>query len=224
MLIEDCAHAHASEWRGQRVGTFGVGGTFSFQSSKLMTAGEGGMIISNDDGFERQARSVHDCGRLPGEWFYSHFSYGSNYRLSEWQGVVLMAQLGRLDRANSAASQERALAGPRTQSDTRHHSAKARRTLHPQWSICIHLSRRQQTVCRHLDGELYRCNECRRHSEPGQLSSTARAGHVPQRGIPQAVERNAGHRRACFLKAIVSAHPSRRLGNGLDSAACAAGR
>jgi dTDP-4-amino-4,6-dideoxygalactose transaminase len=79
------------------VGTFGVGGTFSFQSSKLMTAGEGGMVISNDDGFERQARSVHDCGRLPGEWFYSHFSYGSNYRLSEWQGAILMAQLGRLD-------------------------------------------------------------------------------------------------------------------------------
>ena len=62
-----------------------------------MTAGEGGMIISNDDGFERQARSVHDCGRMPGEWFYSHFSYGSNYRLSEWQGAILTAQLGRLD-------------------------------------------------------------------------------------------------------------------------------
>ncbi len=46
---------------------------------------------------ERQARSVHDCGRMPGEWFYSHFIYGSNYRLSEWQGAVLQAQLGRLD-------------------------------------------------------------------------------------------------------------------------------
>jgi len=96
-LIEDSAHAHASEWRGKRIGTYGVAGTFSFQSSKLMTAGEGGMIISNDDTFERNARSVHDCGRMPGEWFYSHFIYGSNYRLSEWQGAVLMAQLGRLD-------------------------------------------------------------------------------------------------------------------------------
>jgi dTDP-4-amino-4,6-dideoxygalactose transaminase len=96
-LLEDCSHAHASEWRGQRIGTFGVAGTFSFQSSKLMTAGEGGIIISNDDNFERQARSVHDCGRMPGEWFYSHFIYGSNYRLSEWQGAVLSAQLSRLD-------------------------------------------------------------------------------------------------------------------------------
>ena len=96
-LIEDCAHAHASEWRGQRVGTFGVAGTFSFQASKLMTAGEGGMIISNSDKFEVHARSVHDCGRMPGEWFYSHFVYGSNYRLSEWQGAILQVQLGRLD-------------------------------------------------------------------------------------------------------------------------------
>jgi len=96
-LIEDSSHAHASEWRGKRIGAFGSAGTFSFQSSKLMTAGEGGMIISNDDHFERQARSVHDCGRMPREWFYSHFIYGSNYRLSEWQGAVLNVQLGRLD-------------------------------------------------------------------------------------------------------------------------------
>jgi dTDP-4-amino-4,6-dideoxygalactose transaminase len=97
VLVEDSSHAHASEWRGQRVGTFGVAGTFSFQSSKLMTAGEGGMIISNHDKFEVQARSVHDCGRMPGEWFYSHFIYGSNYRLSEWQGAILQVQLSRLD-------------------------------------------------------------------------------------------------------------------------------
>jgi dTDP-4-amino-4,6-dideoxygalactose transaminase len=96
-LVEDSAHAHGSEWRGRKIGTFGTAATFSFQSSKLMTAGEGGIILSNDDAFERQARSVHDCGRMPGEWFYSHFIYGSNYRLSEWQGAVLNVQLGRLE-------------------------------------------------------------------------------------------------------------------------------
>jgi len=96
-LVEDSSHAHASEWRGQRVGTFGVASTFSFQSSKLITAGEGGIIICNNDKFEVQARSVHDCGRMPGEWFYSHFIYGSNYRLSEWQGAILNVQLSRLD-------------------------------------------------------------------------------------------------------------------------------
>jgi dTDP-4-amino-4,6-dideoxygalactose transaminase len=96
-LIEDSAHAHGSEWRGKKIGTFGTAATFSFQASKLMTAGEGGIIISDDDHFERQARSVHDCGRMPGEWFYSHFIYGSNYRLSEWQGAILNVQLGRLE-------------------------------------------------------------------------------------------------------------------------------
>jgi dTDP-4-amino-4,6-dideoxygalactose transaminase len=96
-LVEDSAHAHGSEWNGKKVGTVGKAATFSFQACKLMTAGEGGMIISNDDAFERQARSVHDCGRMPGEWFYSHFIYGSNYRLSEWQGAVLNVQLQRLE-------------------------------------------------------------------------------------------------------------------------------
>src|SRR6201993_4425463 len=96
-LIEDSAHAHGSEWNGKKIGTFGKAATFSFQASKLMTAGEGGIIISNDDAFERQARSVHDCGRMPGEWLYRHFINGSNYRLSEWQGAVLSVQLKRLD-------------------------------------------------------------------------------------------------------------------------------
>ena len=96
-LIEDSAHAHGSEWSGRKIGTFGTAATFSFQSSKLITAGEGGIIISSDGGFERMARSVHDCGRMPGEWFYSHFIYGSNYRLSEWQGAILNVQLGRLE-------------------------------------------------------------------------------------------------------------------------------
>ncbi|HVU86222.1 MAG TPA: DegT/DnrJ/EryC1/StrS family aminotransferase [Pirellulales bacterium] len=97
IVLEDCAHAHGSQWRGRPVGTFGRAGTFSFQQSKLMTAGEGGIIITNDDETERLLRSVHDCGRMPGKWFYSHFIYGSNYRLSEWQGAILGAQLTRLD-------------------------------------------------------------------------------------------------------------------------------
>ena len=97
LLVEDCAHAHGSEWKGQKVGSMGACGTFSFQASKLMTAGEGGIIITKDADLEVRLRSVHDCGRMPGEWFYSHFINGSNYRLSEWQGAVLSQQLNRLD-------------------------------------------------------------------------------------------------------------------------------
>jgi len=94
--MEDSSHAHGSEWRGRKIGAIGDIGTFSFQASKLMTAGEGGMVVTNSPELERIARSVHDCGRMPGEWFYSHFIYGSNYRLSEWQGAVLSQQLRRL--------------------------------------------------------------------------------------------------------------------------------
>jgi dTDP-4-amino-4,6-dideoxygalactose transaminase len=112
-LVEDCSHAHASEWKGRRIGTFGTAGTFSFQSSKLMTAGEGGIIVTNDASFEKLARSVQDCGRMPGQWFYSHFINGSNYRLSEWQGAVLSAQLSRLD----------------SQTDRRHRNARLLDTL-----------------------------------------------------------------------------------------------
>src|SRR5712692_9381252 len=96
-LIEDCSHAHSSEWSHKKVGTFGIAGTFSFQASKVMTAGEGGIVLTNDEAFERMARSVHDCGRMPGHHFYKHLVYGSNYRLSEWQGALLRVQLTRLD-------------------------------------------------------------------------------------------------------------------------------
>jgi 3-amino-5-hydroxybenzoate synthase len=78
------------------VGNFGEVGTFSFQQGKLLTAGEGGAVVTNDPELERKARSIHDCGRLPGEWFYAHFQYGSNYRMTEWQGAILRKQLERL--------------------------------------------------------------------------------------------------------------------------------
>ncbi|NPV65996.1 MAG: DegT/DnrJ/EryC1/StrS family aminotransferase [Anaerolineae bacterium] len=107
-LVEDSSHAHGSEWRGRKIGAIGDIGTFSFQQSKLMTAGEGGIVITNDDAIERQARAAHDCGRMPGEWFYAHFVYGSNYRLSEWQAAILSQQLARLD--EQAAVRSRAAA------------------------------------------------------------------------------------------------------------------
>lgn len=114
-LVEDSSHAHGSEWKGRKIGGIGDVGTFSFQASKLMTAGEGGVVITNDDELAVRIRSVHDCGRMPGEWFYSHFIYGSNYRLSEWQGAVLSQQLARLDeqarvRSKNAAYLNQALA------------------------------------------------------------------------------------------------------------------
>lgn len=100
LLIEDCAHAHGSRWRDQHVGSFGAAGTFSFQQSKLMTAGEGGAIVSSDPSLGARIRSFADCGRRPGAWFYDHYALGGNYRMSEWQAAVLAAQLARFPEQN----------------------------------------------------------------------------------------------------------------------------
>ena len=94
-LIEDCAHAHGTTWRGKGVGSFGSFGSFSMQRSKLMTAGEGGVLIASDEQLHAKAWSYWNCGRVPGAHWYDHRSYGSNFRMTEWQGAVLRAQLAR---------------------------------------------------------------------------------------------------------------------------------
>ena len=99
-LIEDCAHAHGTVWRGRGVGSWGSFGSFSMQASKLMTAGEGGVLTCNDPHLRDLAWSYANCGREAGEWFYHHPRYGSNLRMSEWQGAVLAAQLTRFPEQN----------------------------------------------------------------------------------------------------------------------------
>ena len=94
-LIEDCAHAHGSQWRGRGVGSYGSFGSFSMQQGKLMTAGEGGALIGNDPALLEAAWNYADCGRERGRWFYHHASIGSNFRMTEWQGAVLLGQLER---------------------------------------------------------------------------------------------------------------------------------
>jgi dTDP-4-amino-4,6-dideoxygalactose transaminase len=94
-LIEDCAHAHGSQWRGRGAGSYGSFGSFSMQQGKLMTAGEGGALIGNDEDLLAAAWSYADCGRERGRWFYHHATIGSNFRMSEWQGAVLLGQLER---------------------------------------------------------------------------------------------------------------------------------
>ena len=95
-LIEDAAHAHGSEWGGRRAGSLGLAGSFSFQNSKVMTAGEGGMLTGNDADFAARARSIADQGRRPGGGWFHHYTLGTNYRITAWQAAVLLAQLERL--------------------------------------------------------------------------------------------------------------------------------
>jgi dTDP-4-amino-4,6-dideoxygalactose transaminase len=94
-VIEDAAQAQGSKWNGKRVGAIGNAGTFSFQQSKNITSGEGGAIVTNDDLIEERIRSFHNCGRKIGQAWYYHFNMGGNYRLSELQAAILLAQLER---------------------------------------------------------------------------------------------------------------------------------
>ena len=95
VLIEDSAHAQGTRWRDRGAGSFGSFGSFSFEAHKLMTAGEGGALITSDDLLRRKALAYLNCGRAEGGHWYHHPTYGSNLRITEWQGAVLKAQLRR---------------------------------------------------------------------------------------------------------------------------------
>jgi len=95
VVIEDAAQAWGASWQGCMAGTLGHVGCFSFQSSKNITAGEGGMILSNDAAIGAMARSLSNCGRQPDGLWYAHYVLGGNYRLSELHGAILRVQLRR---------------------------------------------------------------------------------------------------------------------------------
>lgn len=96
-IIEDCSHAHGAVWKGKGAGSIGTLGTFSFQNAKLMTSGEGGMVVTNDSKMTERLILETNCGRAEKDTNYQHVIIGTNARLSEFQGAVLRAQLSRLD-------------------------------------------------------------------------------------------------------------------------------
>lgn len=97
VVIEDAAHAHGSEYKGRRLGSLGALSTFSFQASKTLTCGEGGIILTSDEGLERICRALHTCGRYPESAWYEHILLGGNYRLNEFQAALLLSQFERLE-------------------------------------------------------------------------------------------------------------------------------
>jgi len=96
-VIEDAAQAWGAEWRGKRIGAFGSAGAFSFQSSKNITCGEGGIILTNDEEIAKLCRSYVNCGRVEGGMWYEHHYLGGNARLTEFQGAILREQLRRYE-------------------------------------------------------------------------------------------------------------------------------
>ena len=95
-VIEDCAHAHGGKWRNKGAGAIGDFGCFSFQSSKLMTAGEGGGVITSNLEYYERAQSFMNCGRASVTDKFRHRLIGFNYRITELQAAILEAQLARL--------------------------------------------------------------------------------------------------------------------------------
>lgn len=95
-LFEDCAHAHGSENNGRRAGNFGIGGAYSFFATKVMTSGEGGMIVTNDEVIAQKARLLRNHGK-PEPWVSYHTDLGTNWRMSELNAAVALSQLARLD-------------------------------------------------------------------------------------------------------------------------------
>ncbi|OPZ09211.1 MAG: L-glutamine:2-deoxy-scyllo-inosose aminotransferase [candidate division BRC1 bacterium ADurb.BinA364] len=96
IVIEDCARAHGTEWKGKKTGSIGHFGGYSFWTSKLMTAGEGGFLTVNDDSLFHRAWSVANQGRQIGGEFYEHSVLGCNERMSQFTAAILLGQLERL--------------------------------------------------------------------------------------------------------------------------------
>ena len=89
---------HGGFWRGKGAGTLGDIGCFSFQSSKLMTCGEGGIILTSDERLEERCHAYVNSGRVKtsDRTAAEGTMLGWNYRITEWQAAVLLAQLERL--------------------------------------------------------------------------------------------------------------------------------
>ena len=115
LLIEDCAHVHGARWRDRGAGSIGDFGSFSMQSSKLLTAGEGGAVSAREEVGAERVWSLVDCGRRPADAGFPEQLMGHNLRMTEWQAAVAREQLRRLPeqherRASRLALFERALA------------------------------------------------------------------------------------------------------------------
>lgn len=97
MVLEDSAQAHGAEWRGKRIGGIGHTGTFSFQTTKNLSSGEGGAIVTNDDDLADRIRSFANCGRVKGGAWYDHHEQAGNHRLGGFQAALLCVGLERIE-------------------------------------------------------------------------------------------------------------------------------
>ncbi len=95
-IIEDCAEAHGAAWNGQKVGSFGIISCFSFFGNKVITTGEGGMCITNNEQLNERMRILRDHGMSKSRKYY-HEVVGFNYRMTNLQAAIGVAQVERIE-------------------------------------------------------------------------------------------------------------------------------
>jgi len=96
-VIEDACHAHGGEYKGKKLGSIGHAGCFSFQSSKNLTSGEGGIVVTDDENLYHMMASLRNVGRVEGGQWYEHHYLGCNYRMTQLQIAIVSEQLKRLE-------------------------------------------------------------------------------------------------------------------------------
>src|SRR5260370_19689395 len=96
-VLEDCAEALGPTYEGRPIGSFGTASTFSFYGNKLVTTGEGGMVVTNDDGLAERLRLLRGHGMDP-QRRYWHPLVGFNYRMTNIAAALGLAQMERIDR------------------------------------------------------------------------------------------------------------------------------
>lgn len=96
-IIEDAAEAVGAEFRGQKAGSFGAIGVFSFHGSKTLTTGEGGMLVTDREDIYRRVLVLRDHGRQPGDRLFCNTEVAYKYKMSSMQAALGLAQLERID-------------------------------------------------------------------------------------------------------------------------------
>jgi perosamine synthetase len=96
-IIEDAAEAHGAEYKGRKVGSFGHISCFSFYGNKIITTGEGGMVLTNDEGLAEKIKILRDHGMNPKKRYW-HEVIGFNYRMTNLQAAIGVAQLSKIDK------------------------------------------------------------------------------------------------------------------------------
>jgi len=99
-IIEDCAEAHGASYKGRKVGTFGDVSCFSFYGNKIVTTGEGGMCLTNNENLAQEMQVLRDHGMDPKRRYW-HRVIGFNYRMTNMQAALGVAQLERIDNFNA---------------------------------------------------------------------------------------------------------------------------